>query len=147
MLVRYKGHRLEYRDAIYGTGIWISEQIKEVPDAVAHKMTMHADVYSEVNSGVDGEDGLIGNVPATKNNLFCMAAWPESKGVIVVDEKEKPSENDSDQNAVDAVQAMDSKDALADYAKINFGQTVPKTMTVENMKQRIITMIGQYGAQ
>ena len=126
MLIRYNGHRPEYKDALYDTGMWTRGQVKEVPDAVAHKMTKHADVYSEVHSGAERE---------------------ESKGVIVVEEKEKPPEDNHDQNAVDAVQAMDSKDALADYAKINFGQTVPKTMTVENMKQRIITMIGQYGAQ
>ena len=143
MLIQYKGHRPEYKDALYDTGMWISGQVKEVPDAVAKKMTMHADVYSEATR----EEGCSGEVATSRNNLFCMAAWPESKGVIVVEEKEKQPENDHDQNAVDAVQAMDSKDALADYAKINFGQTVPKTMTVENMKQRIITMIGQYGAQ
>lgn len=126
MLIRYNGHRPEYKDALYDTGMWISGQVKEIPDAVAHKMTKHADVYSEVHPGVDLE---------------------ESAGLVVVEEKGNPPEDDPDQNAVDAVQAMDSKDALADYAKINFGQTVPKTMTVENMKQRIITMIGQYGAQ
>ena len=126
MLIRYNGHRPEYKDALYDTGMWISGQVKEVPGAVARKMTKHADVYSEVHSGVDRE---------------------ESAGLVVVNEKGNPPEYDPDQNAVDAVQAMDSKDALADYAKINFGQTVPKTMTVENMKQRIITMIGQYGAQ
>ena len=130
MLIRYNGHRPEYKDALYDTGMWISGQVKEVPDAVARKMTKHADVYSEVNSGVNSGVNR-----------------EESDEVIVVEEKVKTSEDDPDQNAVDAVQAMDSKEALADYAKINFGQTVPKTMTVENMKQRIITMIGQYGAQ
>lgn len=147
MLIQYKGHRPEYKDAIYGTGMWISGQVKEVPDAVARKITMHADVYSEANTGAGISGGISDNIDATRNDLFCMAAWPESERVIVIEEKEKTLENDPDQNAVDAVQAMDSKDALADYAKINFGQTVPKTMTVENMKQRVITMIGQYGAQ
>lgn len=46
MLIRYNGHRPEYKDALYDTGMWISGQVKEVPDAVAHKMTKHADVYS-----------------------------------------------------------------------------------------------------
>ena len=124
MLVKYIGHRQEYRDALYGTGDWLKNQVKEVATQVAGRMLKHPDVYT-ANAFVKATDGA----------------------VEVVVEPPKEKEDDGDQTARDAVAAMSTKDAVADYARINFNQAIPKTLSLENMKQRAVTLIDQYGAQ
>ena len=124
MLVKYIGHRPEYRDALYGTGDWSKNQVKEVATQVAGRMLKHPDVYTA--------------------DAFVKAA---GGAVEVIAEPAKENEDDGDQIARDAVAAMSTKDAVADYARINFNQAIPKTLSLENMKQRAVTLIDQYGAQ
>ncbi|SEF28505.1 hypothetical protein ABL840_26735 [Variovorax sp. NFACC27] len=53
----------------------------------------------------------------------------------------------ADQNRLDLVQTLDSmdKDALQDWGMEKFSQKVPKNLSVENMRARIVEMIDQYG--
>ena len=125
MIIRYIGHRPSYRDSLYGTGDWLCEQEKEVPEAVGGRMSKHVDVYLEV----------AGNESA------------KSASIEVVEVKEKAETEDEDQSARDAVAAMDSKEAVAEYAQINFGMQINKKFTLENMKQQATTLIDQYGAR
>lgn len=125
MIIRYIGHRPSYRDSLYGTGDWLYEQEKEVPEAIGGRMSKHVDVYLEV----------AGNESA------------KSASIEVVEVKEKAETEDEDQSARDAVAAMDSKEAVAEYAQINFGMAINKKFTLENMKQQATTLIDQYGAR
>ena len=125
MIIRYIGHRPSYRDSLYGTGDWLYEQEKEVPEAIGGRMSKHVDVYLEV----------AGNESAN------------SASIEVVEVKEKAETEDEDQSARDAVAAMDSKEAVAEYAQINFGMQINKKFTLENMKQQATTLIDQYGAR
>ena len=125
MIIRYIGHRPSYRDSLYGTGEWLYEQEKEVPEAIGGRMSKHVDVYLEV----------AGNESAN------------SASIEVVEVKEKAETEDEDQSARDAVAAMDSKEAVAEYAQINFGMAINKKFTLENMKQQATTLIDQYGAR
>ena len=141
-LIQYIGRRQNHTDTIYSTGDWVVGQVKDVPVTVAAKMLKHGDVYAA---------GYVQEHPVevgSGQSLFSMAAWPECS-TIVVEEKESATCDDDEQNqmARDAVAAMSSKDAIADYARINFNQMIPKTLSLENMKQRAVTLIDQYGAQ
>lgn len=123
MLIQYISHRQWYKDTLYGTGEWLKEEVKDVPDSTAKKMLRHPDVY---------------------------ATPREEVGVVVETVSEQPEVSESkdfEQEARDAVAAMSTKEAVADYAQINFGVTVPKTLTLENMKQRATTLIDQYGVR
>ncbi|MDR6453897.1 hypothetical protein [Variovorax paradoxus] len=53
----------------------------------------------------------------------------------------------AEQNRLDLVQTLDSmdKDALQDFGVTKFSQKVPKNLSVENMRARIVEMIDQYG--
>jgi len=124
-LIKYNGFRPVYRDGLYGTGDWEQGQVKVVPAAVYPKMLRHPDVY------VDGADTESGDA------IDVVAAAPI---------KGKDAEEEETQNARDSIAAMSTKDAVADYALVNFGQKIPKTMTIENMKQRATMLIDQYGA-
>ena len=125
MIIRYIGHRPSYRDSLYGTGEGLYEQEKEVLEAICGRMSKHVDVYLEV----------AGNESAN------------SASIEVVEVKEKAETEDEDQSARDAVAAMDSKEAVAEYAQINFGMAINKKFTLENMKQQATTLIDQYGAR
>lgn len=118
MLIQYKGFREPHRDATYETGEWTIGMVKDVPDAIALKMLKHPDVYAMADEAPSVvEQVLIRDKPAT----------------------------DEDQNARDAIAAMQEKDAVAHYALVNFGMKIPKTLTLDNMKQRAVQLVDQYG--
>lgn len=140
MFIQYIGHREEYKDALYGSGFWLKGQAKEIPDVVAVRMLKHPDTYDVAlpDPGLSQQDG---------RQLFSMAAWPSVTAKPKGTELDGCSgDEDHDQTARDAINAMSSKEAIADYAKINFGQVIPRTLSVENMRQRAIMMIDQYGS-
>jgi hypothetical protein len=45
MRVKYVGLRPTTKDVLYGTGIWTTGHVKDVPAEVAEKMIRHVDVY------------------------------------------------------------------------------------------------------
>ncbi len=53
----------------------------------------------------------------------------------------------AEQNRLDLVQTLDSmdKDALQEFGVTKFSQKVPKNLSVEKMRARIVEMIDQYG--
>lgn len=53
----------------------------------------------------------------------------------------------AEQNRLDLVQSLDSmdKDALQEWGVQKFSQKVPKNLSVENMRARIVELIDQYG--
>ena len=53
----------------------------------------------------------------------------------------------AEQNRLDLVQTLDSmdKEALQEFGVTKFSQKVPKNLSVENMRARIVEMIDQYG--
>ena len=119
--IKYIGRREPHRDATYETGDWTIGMVKDVPDAVALKMLKHPDVY---------------------------AVAEEAPEVVeqVMERPDKREDEEAQQLARDAVAAMVEKDAVANYAMNNFGLKIPKTLSIENMKQRAIMYIDQYGA-
>lgn len=123
MFVRYDGHRPEHKDSLYGTGEWVAGQVKDVPEATALKMFRHPDVYLPH----EGEAGPV------------QAVEPASEA------DEKAKDEDQAQMARDSIAAMSTKEAVADYAMTNFGQKIPKTMSLENMKQQATILIDQFG--
>ncbi len=98
--------------------------VKGVPDAIALKMLKHPDVYC---------------VPADEQE----EAAPAEK----VEINEKKDDDEADQNARDAIAAMETKEAIAAYAMNNFGMKIPKTLSLENMKNQATMLVDQYGAK
>ncbi|ADU36223.1 hypothetical protein [Variovorax paradoxus] len=54
-----------------------------------------------------------------------------------------------EQNRLDLVQTLDSmdKDALQNFARDKFQQTVPKTLSLDNMRAKVVGLIDQFGVQ
>lgn len=121
--VKYIGARDYHADRLYGTGEWTKGSVKMVPIVIAAKMLRHPDVYADA-SGEVAEAEVAGEQDATKQD----------------------AENDQDQEARDIIASIMSKDALADYVMVNYGQKIPRTLSLDNMKSQAFQLIDQYGA-
>lgn len=124
--VQYIGHRAEYSDGLFNTGIWLKGQTKLVAAVVAGKMFGHPDVY----------------VPSVE---------PVGAGVEQVEE---PATGSTDaaaekiQQARESVLAMTRKAAVQDFVAANYnGREIPAENAgkLDDMKAFAIQQIELYG--
>lgn len=117
--VKYIGHRKNFSDVIYGTGIAFDlGQTVNVEDAAARKMLRHTDVYERGDLS-EAED-------------------PAKQPKKVTDDE------DPDQTARDAIANM-TKDALVTYAKTTFSLDLDKRSSVGDMRTKVTGLFDQYG--
>ncbi|WP_398493395.1 hypothetical protein [Variovorax sp.] len=71
----------------------------------------------------------------------------DTDAVLAEAKKAEEARKLADQTRLDLVQTLDSmdKDQLQDWGFDKFQQKVPKTLTPENMRARLVEMIDQYG--
>ena len=118
--VKYIGHRPNFSDRIYGTGIAFAPgQTVNVENATARKMLRHTDVYEQ---GELEEAEAPAKQP--KNNVT--------------------DDDDPDQTARDAIANM-TKDALVTYAKTTFSLDLDKRSSVGDMRTKVTGLFDQYG--
>lgn len=120
--VKYIGHRLNFSDVIYGTGIAFApgQTVNVDDDLAARRMLKHTDVY--VRGEPEEAETPAG---AVKNNTT--------------------KDDDPDQTARDAIANM-SKGALVTYAKTIFSVDLDKRMSVADMRTKVTGMYDQFGA-
>lgn len=125
--VKYIGVRPEYTDGTYQTGLTFKkDETIMVPEDAALKMLTHKDVYVK------------GEVPAEYE--------PEEP-------KEQEKKDEGDENSDEAVQAakdainiMNRKQAIIDFAEVNFsGVKLSDRDTLATLKQKVTGFIDQYG--
>lgn len=134
--VKYVGKETPFVERNYGSGLTFEPgQTRFVPDELAARLLRHADVFAKGNADnatapkkTDGGDG-------TQDQLEAAAKEQALKDV----------ELNQRQDLVDQINLMD-KDALKDYVNIKYGQSIPKTLTVENMRAKAVQLIDQFGA-
>ena len=125
VFVEYIGKTDEYFDALYGTGLWVKNQIKEVLSEVAKKMLEHPDQYVEA----DIKAPYIALPPA------------EPVGEI----KAKQEDEDSlEQRARDSVSLM-GRDELRQFALNNYRISLDGRLGVEKMREQAVRLIDQFG--
>ena len=71
----------------------------------------------------------------------------DTDAVLAEAKKVEEARRLAEQNRLDLVQTLDSmdKDQLQDWGFDKFQQKVPKTLSVENMRARLVEMIDQFG--
>lgn len=122
--VKYIGKRPEYTDGAYGTDIhWNKGETKMVEETVANKLLRHIDQY------VRGD------------------VMPDEPETVMLNDDESEEENeDAVQDAKDAINAMNRKQALIDFAEVNFsGVKLSTTDNIATLKQKVTGFIDQYG--
>lgn len=167
-LIEYVGKRPTYTDGLYGTGDWKQNEVKPVHDVTATKMLKHVDQYSlpraviapkpaesvEITDTTAGAGEQKGDATDSKTEAGTDATATSDAPIessitldadVVGTPKLVESEEDKDsQEARDSVAHMD-KDALLNYAEVHFRQSLDKRQNVENIRQRVVTLIDQYG--
>jgi len=120
--VKYIGHRLNFVDVIYGTGLAFEPgQTINVDDAIARKMLKHADVY------VPGDEA-------------------EAETTAKVESTKPTDDPDPDQTVRDSIANM-NKASLVDYAKIHFQADLDKRMSVADMRAKVTGLFDQFGVE
>lgn len=121
--VRYIGHRTNFKENIYGTGIAFApgQTVNIDDDQVARKMLKHIDVY-ELGDIAESEEA----VKPPKNTVT--------------------EDDDPDQTTRDAIANM-TKGALVDYAKTHFSLDLDKKMPVGEMRTKVTGMFDQFGIE
>jgi len=120
--VKYVGHRAQYRDGIYGTGIiWKQGEVILVDEPSARKMLKHPDVW-------------------------ILAAQEEPAKETPEKPKEKEDETEEGvQDAKDSVARM-GKAAMLQYAETNFaGVKINQNIGIEKLREKVYGLIDRFG--
>ncbi len=125
VFVEYIGKTDEYLDALYGTGLWLKGQIKEVLGEAAKKMLEHPDQYVEVD--IEALD--IASPPA---------------GPVGEIKAKQEDEDSPEQRARDAVALM-GRDELKQFVLNNYRINVNGRLGVEKMREQAVRLIDQFG--
>lgn len=115
--VKYIGNREEHRDNLYGTNLeWKPGSSHGVPAAIAEKMRAHTDTY-EVG-----------------------------EAVVVTAEVKKADLKQPDKLPVPLpnLESMGKPDLIV-FAQQHYGENLPPNMKVENMRNKILTLIQSQG--
>lgn len=139
--VQYIGRRPSYTDRLYGTGLTFdAEQVRGLPASTAKKFLRHGDLFQRAATADESGAGQ-GEQQAASTPLDDTAAKLAEAQRLQDEQRAKDVRR---QELLDQVSNMD-KDGLQVFAKDTYNQVVPKTMTLENMRAKVLAYIDEYG--
>ncbi|HEZ0466427.1 TPA: hypothetical protein WGP28_000198 [Neisseria meningitidis] len=129
VFIKYIGGRAVWRDGIYHTGLVFEDgQVREVSAEAAAKLLRHGDVFAAVEGKrvkkADDTEAL------------------EKAGALEVEREEAAF--DAVQDVILQINRM-GKDELELYAKANYGQSLDKRKSAENLREAVVQMVHQFG--
>ena len=134
--VTFIGREENFVERNYGSGLTFGKgETRVLPDELASKLLRHADVF---------EPGDAAKATKAKEPKPQADDTTEQLDKSEALKREQEAQNNERQNVVDQVNLMD-KDALKEYAHVKYGQPLPKTMSVDNMRAKVVGFIDQYG--
>ena len=141
--VKYIGKREPWFDRLYDTGLsFVCGQSRVLPWDMAPKFLRHTDLFEQV---VPADD----TPPAEDQPPAAEDEQPDDTQALL---DEQAAKNDAKkdeqlekQALYDQVNNMD-KDALSDFAEINYQQTINKRKSEDNLRADVIAMIDEFGA-
>lgn len=144
--VTYTGSDDPFVDRIYHSGLTFANgQTRQLPVALAHRFLRHSDVFKEASEEVEkpkesakkkGESnaGVLKKDDDTQSQLDAAAS---------ADKKREEQEN-ARFDLLQQVERMD-KTGLRDLAKVNWGQNIHHSTSLENMRDIVRGFIDQFG--
>ncbi|HEZ0054341.1 TPA: hypothetical protein WGQ47_000128 [Neisseria meningitidis] len=129
VFIKYIGGCAVWRDGIYHTGLVFEDgQVREVSAEAAAKLLRHGDVFAAVEGKrvkkADDTEAL------------------EKAGALEVEREEAAF--DAVQDVILQINRM-GKDELELYAKANYGQSLDKRKSAENLREAVVQMVHQFG--
>lgn len=129
VFIKYIGGRAVWRDGIYHTGLVFEDgQVREVSAEAAAKLLRHGDVFA----AVEGK-----RVKKTDDTEAL-----EKAGALEVERE--TAAFDAVQDVILQINRM-GKDELELYAKANYGQSLDKRKSAENLREAVVQMVHQFG--
>lgn len=153
--VKYIGKREPWFDRLYDTGLsFVCGQSRVLPWDMAPKFLRHTDLFEQVvpaddEAPADDTPPAEDQPPATEDEQPDDEA-PADDTQALLDEQAAKNDAKKDeqlekQALYDQVNNMD-KDALSDFAEINYQQTINKRKSEDNLRADVIAMIDEFGA-
>lgn len=129
--VKYTGRETPFIDRNYGSDLSFEPgQVRPIPHDLAEKLLRHADVFELTAS------------PEKK------APEADDTGELLAEANAKKLDDTNAQNRlqdlIDRVNYMD-KDALADFALINYRHNFDKRLSVAKLREQAVGLIDQFG--
>ncbi|CAX50315.1 conserved hypothetical phage protein [Neisseria meningitidis 8013] len=129
VFIKYIGGCAVWRDCIYHTGLVFEDgQVREVSAEAAAKLLRHGDVFAAVEGKrvkkADDTEAL------------------EKAGALEVERE--AAAFDAVQDVILQINRM-GKDELELYAKANYGQSLDKRKSAENLREAVVQMVHQFG--
>lgn len=150
--VKYIGKREPWFDRLYDTGLsFVCGQSRVLPWDMAPKFLRHTDLFEQVMPVVD--EAPADDTPPTEEDQPDDQEPDDQEPddtQALLDEQAAKNDAKKDeqlekQALYDQVNNMD-KDALADFAEINYQQTINKRKSEDNLRADVIAMIDEFGA-
>lgn len=136
--VQYIGREEPFIERNYRSNLtFMPEQTRNVPAELAGRLLRHADVFKPAEATAEQPDAN-SNLDDQGDDTAKQLALAEAEKA---DAEKKLMQL---QDLILQVNVMD-KDALKDYAQTKYGQALPKTLSVENMRAKVAGMIEQFG--
>lgn len=152
--VKYIGKREPWFDRLYDTGLsFVCGQSRVLPWDMAPKFLRHTDLFEQVVPA-DDEAPADDTPPAEDQPPAAEDEQPDDQEPddtqALLDEQAAKNDAKKDeqlekQALYDQVNNMD-KDALSDFAEINYQQTINKRKSEDNLRADVIAMIDEFGA-
>lgn len=136
--VQYIGRKSEWRDTLYGTGLYFApDQVRNLPATTARQFLRHGDLFREAKVEVAPELPEATPEPADDTAKLLEAAL-----------KDKNETDKAVQKVLDLKQSITfmDKDALKLFVQTNYGQKLDGRLAVEAMRTAAAQMIDQFGA-
>lgn len=152
--VKYIGKREPWFDRLYDTGLsFVCGQSRVLPWDMAPKFLRHTDLFEQVMPAVDeapadNEPPAEDQPPATEDEQPDDQEPDDTQALLDEQAAKNDAKKDEQlekQALYDQVNNMD-KDALADFAEINYQQTINKRKSEDNLRADVIAMIDEFGA-
>lgn len=140
--VTYTGREDPFVERNYGSALqFVTGQTRIVPVELAVRLLRHADVFEPAKAVNEEGSTSDADKPAATGQSDDTATQIAAAAAKAT---EQASLDNQRQDAVDQINIMD-KDALKDYAHVKYGQPLPKTLSVENMRAKVVGLIDQFG--
>ena len=137
--VKYIGRRSPYVDRLYGTNLSFEHgQVRGIPTHIAKKFLRHADMFNscEDEQAASSQEGQ-SSAPLVDDTMQTL----EQAQKLQDERREKDTQR---QQLIDQIMNMD-KDGVQQFAKDSYNQFVPKNLSLDNMRTKVLSMLDQYG--
>lgn len=144
--VQYIGRRPDFTDRLYGSGLTFDlGQTRPVPSEIARKLLRHADQFRPPPPRVEEVEKEPGESEQDADSDEGTDDTAEQLANAQKERDEKQRAESLLQDMRDQINAMTEKDALKDFAQQKYQQAIPKTLTVENMKLKVLALVDEFG--